>query len=430
MLVIMNTTFSLVGLCALGAEHILGNEIKRFGWHLTGGAPGRVSFTCGSTDDIRMANVALRTCDRVLLKLAECHTETFDDLFDCVYLIDWQDFFRKDCRVTVDKARTHYSMLESTRSIQAVVQKAIYTKLGDKWHITTLPETGSTHNVRVYIENDVAEVLLDLSGEPLHKRGYRCGGGAGGIAPLRETIAAVMLQEMLWRRKTVLLDPFCGSGTIVAEAALYAYDIAPGLCRGYALEQLACHDAARMRELRRRLAEAIRTDVRVRISGSDIDASSVERAKANIERALSMAGRALQGIGRNDKITRPTLAVADALDGSALTDAQRLGSGNDNMDEDNRGLIITNPPYGERLGDEEAARSLYRKMAVMWEHYPHWKFGILTPCKDFEMLAAHNATRVRNLKAGNLDTVLYVYDESRPVKGKRHGGKGNDSRRT
>lgn len=392
----MNT---LVALCALGAERIIGNEVKHLGYHLvasqkTNKQHGRITFT-GDDDAPMLSCLSLRTADRVLLQMAECRTETFDDLFDCVYLVDWQDFFNKDCRVVVDKVRTQNSMLESGRSVQAIVQKAIYTKLGDKWHIKTMPESGNTHTVRVYIVDDVAAILLDLSGEPLHKRGYRLG---GGIAPLRETMAAVMLQEMLWRRKTPLLDPFCGSGTIAAEAALYAYNVAPGLGRHFALETLSCHNAKRMAELRAKLSSIIRTDVQVRISASDIDSETAQRARANIERALSMAGRALQSVGRDERIPRPIVDCADALT------LQKPSIS---------GLILTNPPYGERLGDKTEAIELYKKMSVMKEHFDGWQFGILTPCKEFlqyfdsQSKSSVGTPVARILKAGNMDTMLY-----------------------
>lgn len=408
----MNT---LVGLCAIGAERILGNEIKALFSHLghrvsidSRRTAGRVTFTVDDDDAPMLCCLCLRTCDRILLQMAQCHVETFDDLFDCVYLVDWEELFRKDCRIVVSKARTHYSMLESGRSIQAVVQKAIYTKLGDKWHITALPETGDTHTVRVYIEDDIAQVLLDISGDALHRRGYRAGGGAGGIAPLRETTAAAILQEMLWRRKTPLVDPFCGSGTILAEASLYAHDIAPGLGRRFALEKLQGHDAKKMEELRQKLSLVIRTDVEVRISGSDIDTAAVERARSNVEKALAMAGRAMQKAGRDEKIPRPNIVVFDALKRTAETES---------------GLVLTNPPYGERMLDEEKSIELYRNMKVMWEHFPHWQFGILTPCQDFAQIIGRRASKVKSIKAGNLETRLYVYDE------RRDGGK-NDNRRT
>ena len=191
----MNT---LVALCAVGAEKILGNEIKHLGYKLKGNKPGRVFFE-GDDDSLFRSNLCLRTADRIFLQMASYNAENFDQLFDGVYSINWQDFLRKDTKVIVDKVRCYKSKLNSEHSIQGMVQKAIYKKLGDRWHMTTLPETGAEANIRVYMDENVALILLDLSGLPLHKRGYRVD---GGIAPLRETVASVLLQEMMWRRKT------------------------------------------------------------------------------------------------------------------------------------------------------------------------------------------------------------------------------------
>ena len=202
----MNT---LVALCAVGAEKILGNEIKHLGYKLISNAPGRVSFF-GDDDALFKANLCLRTADRVYLQIAEYNAFDFDSLYDGAFAADWQDFLKKDSRIIVDKVRTHKSKLNSEHSIQGIIHKAIYSKLGEKWNMVTLPETGEQSDIRVYVDDNRVYILLDLSGLPLHKRGYRTD---GGIAPLRETTAAVLLQEMLWRRKTPLHDPFCGSGT-------------------------------------------------------------------------------------------------------------------------------------------------------------------------------------------------------------------------
>ena len=202
----MNT---LVALCAVGAEKILGNEIKILGYKLISNAPGRVTFS-GDDAALFRANLCLRTADRVYLQLAKYDALDFDALYDGTYSIPWQDFLKKDSRVVVDKVRTYKSKLNSEHSIQGIVHKAIYSKCGDVWHMATMPESGDESDVRVYVDENQVYILLDLSGLPLHKRGYRVD---GGIAPLRETTAAVLLQEMMWRRKTPLHDPFCGSGT-------------------------------------------------------------------------------------------------------------------------------------------------------------------------------------------------------------------------
>ncbi len=383
----MNT---LVALCAIGAEKILGNEIKHLGYKLESNAPGRVSFY-GDDDALYRTNLCLRTSDRVYLQMAKYHAENFDELFEGVYNVNWQDFYRKDVHVIVDKVRTYKSKLNSEHSIQGMVQKAIYKKLGEKWHISTLPESGEDSDVRVYIDNNEVLILLDLSGLPLHKRGYRTD---GGIAPLRETTASAMLQMMMWRRKTPLHDPFCGSGTIAIEAALYAHNIAPGFGRRFALENLTIYNKDRATKIRRAEAELIRTDVETRITGSDIDSAAVERAKLNAEHACVMAGRALQMIGSDMHVQRPDFIQSDYVDLKAPYES---------------GLLLCNPPYGERIGDVAEAEILYSNMKSLFTDFEGWQMGVITSQKSFEKCIGKRATQSKTLKAGNLDTTLYIY---------------------
>ena len=381
---------NLVALCPVGAEKILGNELKHLGYKLAGNKPGRVFFT-GDDDALYRTNLCLRTADRIFLQMAVYPAQDFDQLFDGVYSVNWQDFFKKDTKVVVDKVRCYKSKLNSEHAIQGIVQKAIYKKLCDKWHMYSMPETGSEQTVRIYMDEDQAMVLLDLSGLPLHKRGYRVD---GGIAPIRETVAAVLLQEMMWRRKTPLHDPFCGSGTIAIEAALYAYNVAPGFGRRFALETLSIYNEKRVREIRQKEAEQIRTDVEVRITGSDIDNAAVARAKKNAEYACVTAGRALQSIGSDAKVMRPDFIQADFAELSEPYDS---------------GLILCNPPYGERIGDEQQAEELYKDMQELWNNFRGWEFGIITSHKKFQECFGHYATMLKNIKAGNLDTTLYIY---------------------
>ena len=380
----------LVALCAVGAERILGNEIKHLGYKLNGNAPGRVSFL-GDDDALFKANLCLRTADRVYLQLAEYDALDFDALYDGTYAINWQDFLRKDSRVIVDKVRTYKSKLNSEHSIQGIVHKAIYSKLGDVWHMSSMPETGEETDIRVYVDENKVLILLDLSGLPLHKRGYRVD---GGIAPLRETLASVLLQEMMWRRKTPLHDPFCGSGTIAIEATLYAFNVAPGFGRRFALENLPIYNAERAQQIRDEEASKIRTDVEVRITGSDIDNAAVERSKKNAEYACVMAGRALKSIGISAHIPRPDFIQSDFADLAAPYD---------------EGLILCNPPYGERLGDADQARELYKNMQSLWTDFNGWDIGIITSNEEFQENFGHKTSAIKKLKAGNLDTSFYIY---------------------
>ena len=383
----MNT---LVALCAVGAEKILGNEIKHLGYKLISNAPGRVSFS-GDDDALFRTNLCLRTADRVYLQLASYKAMDFDELYDGAYSINWQDYLKKDSKIVVDKVRTYKSKLNSEHSIQGMVHKAIYAKLGDIWHMSSLPETGKQSDIRIYVDENNVLILQDLSGLPLHKRGYRVD---GGIAPLRETTAAVLLQEMMWRRKTPLHDPFCGSGTIAIEATLYAFNVAPGFGRRFAIEDLPFFDERRADEIRQKEAEQIRTDVEVRITGSDIDDKAVARAKQNAEYACVMAGRALKSIGISKHIIRPDFIQSDFADLSAPYDS---------------GLLLCNPPYGERLEDADGARELYTKMDSLWQDFPGWDLGVITSNEDFQDSFGHKTSNIKKLKAGNLDTAFYIY---------------------
>lgn len=393
----MNT---LVALCAVGAEKILGNEIKQLGYKLAGNAPGRVLFE-GDDDALFRANLCLRTADRVYLLMARYRAEDFDQLFDGCYSINWQDFLKKDSRVVVDKVRSYKSNLNSEHSVQGMIQKAIYKKLGDKWNMSSMPESGEESDVRVYLDNNEALVLLDLSGLPLHKRGYRTD---GGMAPLRETTAAVMLQMMMWRRKTPLHDPFCGSGTLPIEASLYAFNVAPGLGRRFALENLPIYNQQRAVEIRKEEAAKIRTDVEVHITGTDIDPGAVQRARVNAEHACVMAGRALKSIGIDAHLWRPDFQVSDFKDIEAPFE---------------NGIIICNPPYGERLGDEQQAAELYSGMKSLFDDFKGWQIGVITAHKQFQESVGRYASTLKSIKSGNLDTTFYIYDGTEKEKKSR-----------
>ena len=384
-------SMTYVALCAVGAEKILGNEIKHLGYSLQDKqSPGRVTFS-GDMDAMYRANFCLRTSDRVYIQLAEYKAYNFDELFEGCYRINWQDYLKKTARVIVDKVRVHGSKLNSEHSIQSMILKAIYTKLGDVWHMASMPETGDPCDVRVYLDKNVATILLDTSGEALHKRGYRTD---GGIAPLRETTAAVLLQEMMWRRKTPLHDPFCGSGTIAIEATLYAHNIAPGLGRRFACENLVIYNQQRALEIKKEEASKIRTDVECRITGSDIDPAAVERSRLNAEHACVMAGRALQLIGSDMRIERPDFIQSDYKDIHAPYET---------------GLLLCNPPYGERLLDQADAEDLYSEMKSLFVDFENWQMGVITSQKKFQECICKKASAIKTLKAGNLDTTLYIY---------------------
>ena len=413
---------TLVAPCAIGAEKILSNELRQLEFTPISTAIGRVVYTMekagarisdnplsldshnpviqDSVDEqelraLYQSNFKLRTADRVYLQLATIPCRDFNDLFEGVRAIRWQDWFKRDVRVVVDKVRIKSSILSSEHSIQSVVHKAMYDCLGKAWGMELLPETGKTATVRVYIENNLASILLDLSGMPLHRRGYRT---TGGEAPIRETLAAILLHLMQWRRKTPLHDAFCGSGTIPIEAAMYAHNIAPGLGRNFALEDLlpftGGSSVKMMEDERAEAASHIVTDCLVRVTGSDISPQAITAAQANAERACVIAGKALQKAGIDARIPRPDFTVSDFKDLAAPYE---------------KGLLLSNPPYGERIGDRGSAKELYSSMHSLFLDFPGWDYGFITNHEEFEVAIGKKATKIRNLKSGNLETRFYIY---------------------
>ena len=382
---------TLIALSALGAEKFLSNEIKQLGYKPLYSKSGRVAFI-GDDDALFRANLCSRIADRIYLQMAAFTAKDFDALYEGIYAINWQDFFRKDVRLIIDKVRTKQSILSSEHTIQSMSHKAIYDKLGAVWKMASMPETGSISTIRIYVEKDEVLVLLDLSGEPLHKRGYR---NKGGPAPLRETIAASLLQAMMWKRKMPLHDAFCGSGTIPVEAALYAYNIAPGFGRSFALENLSFYDQKRVDEILKKEAAKIRPDAHARITGTDIDAEAIERARLHAEHACVTAGRALQLIGSDARIQRPDFEIADFRDLKAPYD---------------EGILLSNLPFGERLMNKDEVAALYTDIPKLFEAFPHWQFGFYTANPQFEAALDKKAKQERLIKTGNLNTVFYQYE--------------------
>ncbi|MEL3906928.1 MAG: class I SAM-dependent RNA methyltransferase [Treponema sp.] len=389
-----------LALCAVGAEPILSNELKILHFKPEKRLPGRVFFTSTLKEpeilSMMRANFYLRTADRLYLVIKEFDADNFDILFNAAAAIDWQRFFYKDTKLTIDKVRIFKSKLASEHAIQKAVHKAVCSKLCSVWKMSVLPETGKEHRLRIYIEHNHAYLLLDLSGEPLHRRGYRLSGGA---APMRETLAAVLLHCMHWKRKLPLHDAFCGSGTIPIEAAWFAYNIPPGINRTFAFEDFACYQSPKDRQLiveeRRRGAAAIRTDCLVRVSGSDSSPEAVKLAQANAERACMFAGRALQQIGKDNRIPRPEFIQADFTELAAPYP---------------EGVLLSNPPYGDRLGAESEALALYEKMTVIPHAFKDWRLGFITDKPAFAdiFLTAGTPLKKKPLKSGNLDTCLYT----------------------
>jgi putative N6-adenine-specific DNA methylase len=270
-----------------------------------------------------------------------------------------------------------------------MVHKAAAQRICKSYGLRQLPGTGTEAEIRVYIEKDMVSLLLDLSGEPLFKRGYR---REGGIAPLRETTAAAMLLLSGWKRKYPLYDPFCGSGTILCEALMYAWDFAPGLNRNFALDNLLIADNKLKEAVREELRGNINFERTIRISGSDEDAAVAKLGNQNLEKVLSLATQ------HKNQYTLPTIRTLQMKE--ALSPYS-----------DEPGFIVANPPYGKRLGDTSASELLYGEMSVLAQHFPGWKLVIISDHPGFESFFGKKSNSCREIKNGPITSYIFQYDK-------------------
>jgi putative N6-adenine-specific DNA methylase len=383
-----------VALCAVGAEKIVSNELRKLKLSVSESGFGRIRFKA-DLDGLYRCLVGLRAADRVLLETAWFKAADFDALFEGVRRQPLEEYIPPGMGLRVAKVRTNRSVLGAETSIQAVVHKAAADRICAKRRINRLPENGEEAELRVYIEKDQASILLDLSGEPLFKRGYRI---KGGTAPLRETTAAAIILHSGWKRKYPLYDPFCGFGTIAIEAALYAWDIAPGLGRAFALDRLLLGDSKTSQRIRQEYLEKADFSRLVRIGASDADAASVAAAKQNLERAIALSGK--QGP------QNPPLFEVLPMEKAKIPDTMR----NIIDEQDEPGFIITNPPYGRRLSDTETAEKTYSEMRKLSSRFPGWKLAVITDHSGFESFFGKKADSCREITNGAIRSYLYQYD--------------------
>ncbi|GAK47872.1 rRNA (guanine-N(2))-methyltransferase [Secundilactobacillus oryzae JCM 18671] len=368
-------TFHLYAATAAGIEAIAGRELKDLGYQ-TQVENGRIKFD-GTMEDIIKANLWLRTADRIKIIIAEFKATTFEELFDKVNALPWEHFMPMDAAFPVN-GRSKNSKLHSVPDIQAISKKAIVNKLSAVYHRRTrLPETGATFPVEVAVRDDQVMVTLDTTGDSLFKRGYR---QAKGAAPMKENMAAALIKLTSWWPDMPLVDPTCGSGTIPIEAALIGRNIAPGINRSF-----VCEDwHADYKEISQKLREEARTqenhEIDLDIYGSDIDGSMIEVAKVNANAA-----------GVLHDIEFKQVAVQDFK-----------------TDKIN-GVIISNPPYGERMKDKEKVEVMYRQMGKAFKPLTSWSKYIITADLDFEQFYGERATKKRKLYNGALRTDYFQY---------------------
>ena len=399
-----------IALCAVGAEKVVSNEIKKLGeknsFIIEESSYGKVRFKT-DTEGLYKALIGLRAADRVLLEIANFKAVDFDALFEGTSAAQWEEFVPKGMGLVVSKVRTNRSQLKAETSIQAIVHKAAAQRLCIKYNEDRLPEQkpiarGSTESpvkiaeVRVYIEKDTVSLLVDLSGEPMFKRGYRSEGGA---APLRETTAAALLLLSGWKRKFPLYDPFCGSGTFLIEALSYAWDMAPGLGRRFAIDNLLIADAKIDKAVREELRSKIDYNRLIRIAASDEEARSVSIALSNAARLRDIA---------EDR--PPQRGIRSAVGAAADISLKTLPMKEACAPVQDTGLIITNPPYGKRLGDPAIAEQTYKEMAGLAERFPGWKLAVITDHSGFESFFGKKADSCREISNGNTPSFFYQYE--------------------
>jgi len=401
-----NNTITAVALCAVGAEKVVSNELRKLELKVDDSLYGRVRFKA-DVKGLYKALIGLRAADRVLLEAALFKATDFDALFEGAAAVAWERIVPKGMGLKIVKVRSNRSQLKAETTIQAMVHKAAAQRLCEKYKMARLPEPVLTAKgsdpvkvaeVRVYIEKDVVSLLVDLSGEPLFKRGYRT---EGGVAPLRETTAASILLLSGWKRKFPLYDPFCGSGTILIEAAMYAWDMAPGLGRHFAIEDMLIADEKIEQQVREEFRSKIylntNSDRLVRIAGSDEDLRSVSIAASNAARLCDIAeGRAPQRGIRNEQ--------ALGIELKTLPMKQASSPFND------PGFLVTNPPYGKRLGDQSMAEEIYKEMAGLQQRFSGWKLAIITDHSGFESFFGTKADNCKEISNGAIPSYFFQYE--------------------
>lgn len=377
-------TFELIAPCHFGLEAVLKREIYDLGYDITKVEDGRVTFT-GDEEAICRANIFLRTAERILLKTGQFHAETFDELFEGIKAISWEDYIPEDGKFWVAKASSIKSKLFSPSDIQSIVKKAMVERLKQKYHTNWFEETGASYPLRLFLMKDEVTVAIDTSGESLHKRGYRT---MTSKAPITETLAAALIMLTPWRADRILIDPFCGSGTFPIEAAMMAAGIAPGMNRNFTSENWTnLIDRQLWYDTVEEAAEQVNTEIEVDIQGYDIDGEVVKAARENAKRA-----------GVEHLIHFQQRPV------NALSHPKKYG------------FIITNPPYGERLEEKEALPELYTEIGEAFRRLDSWSAYMITSYADTERYVGRKADKNRKIYNGMLKTYFYQFLGPKPPK--------------
>ncbi len=365
---------TLVATCLFGLEHLLGEEIDALGYERISTIDGRVTFAADE-EGVALSNVFLRYAERVYIRVGGFHAETFDELFEGTRALPWSAFIGREDAFPV-KGHSIKSRLTSIPDCQSIIKKAVVTSLGAVYGITRFPESGVKYQIEFFLLGDEATLMIDTSGVPLHKRGYRREANA---APIRETLAAAIAAISRPREEVLFWDPMCGSGTIAVEAAMLMNRVAPGKNRAFAAEAFPFIGEKFFRLAREEAREG-ELHSSFEVYASDIDPAAVELTIRNAKQA---------SVNHAIRVFR-----ADCREISA---------------PGRRGTIVTNPPYGERLMTLREVEVLYREMGAHFRSLAPWQVYVITSHEGFERLYGKRADKVRKLYNGMIPCYLYQY---------------------
>ena len=380
----MKKEYTLVTPCFFGVEKMLAREIKNLGYKIIKTEDGRVTY---KTDEygIAKSNIYLRCAERVHLKVAEFEARSFDELFEGTKRINWAKYIPFGAQFPISKASSIKSKLYSTPDIQSIVKKAVVESLKKSYlEDGMLKEDKEKYPIYVFIHKDKVTLTIDTSGTALHKRGYR---ERANKAPIRETLAAAIMELVPWRPGRTLVDPMCGSGTLLIEAAMKGINMAPGINREFISESWRTMDKKIWWDVRREAYAQMDEDIDFKIYGYDIDEEALEIARENAE----IAG------------------VADYIE-------FKYGDATEFSSDEEYGFIVTNPPYGERLEDTDTVKMLYKQLGYTFRKLKNWSYYLITSYEDFENEFGEEATKRRKLYNGMLKSNLYQYIGPKPPK--------------
>ncbi len=370
----------LIATATFGLEAIVAREVKELGYQDVKTENARVSFLADESAICR-CNLWLRSADRILIKVGEFKALSYDELFEGTKALPWADWLPEDAKFPVE-GKSVKSKLFSVPDCQSIVKKAIVEKMKQRYKKQWFDETGPEYTIEIALLNDIATLTIDTSGSGLHKRGYR---KLSSQAPLKETLAAAMINLSYWNPERVLIDPFCGSGTIPIEAALIGLNMAPGLNRDFIAEKWPQFSERLWVQARDEAKDLIRRDLKLKIIGTDIDSE-----------VLSLARYHQKLAGLEGQIHFQQMPVSE------LRNSHKYG------------CIICNPPYGERLNDLEEAEKIYREMKEVFSTLDTWSFYVLTSYPGFERIFGRVADRRRKLYNGRIECQYYQFYGPRP----------------